>query len=100
MDRQQLGILGQAHAVTHLKALGYRLLAQNWRCTLGEIDIVAEHDGDLVIIEVRTRRGLNALDQALESITPTKQKRLFDLATLYRADHPIDAPGIRIDVVV
>ena len=57
-DKILIGRCGEDEAVRHLQAAGYVVLGRNWRCELGEIDIVAR-DGDvLVICEVKTRSGL------------------------------------------
>lgn len=95
--RRGLGRHGEELAARHLEGKGYQIVARNWRCREGEIDLVA-HDGpDLVIVEVRTRRGL-AYGSPEESITPAKQARLALLAEAYvQAEN---WPGNwRIDVV-
>jgi len=97
--RQRTGKIGEDQAARHLQTLGYRILAQNWRCAAGEADIVALHQNELVIIEVRTRRGAEAASLALESITPAKQARLINIAQLYAAHTKEIVEGMRIDIV-
>ena len=96
-DRAGLGRHGEALAAQHLTARGYHIVARNWRCEAGEIDLVARDGDDLAFVEVRTRRG-QALGSPEESITLAKQARLIDLAEAY-----IQAEGWpgawRIDVV-
>ena len=96
-DRRGLGRHGEELAAQHLMARGYEIVARNWRCETGEIDLVTR-DGDcLAFVEVRTRRG-RALGTPEESITATKQARLVDLAEAYVQMR--DWPGsYRIDVV-
>lgn len=97
--RRRLGQWGESVAATHLESLGYRIVARNWRCSLGEIDIVA-HDGDvLVFAEVKTRRSLD-FGAPEESITPRKAQRLIDLGVQYCIDHSLDDVEWRIDLVV
>ena len=48
---------GEQLAVRHLKRLGYRIVCRNYRCPLGEIDIIARHRGVLVIVEVNSPRS-------------------------------------------
>lgn len=96
-DRRGLGRHGEDLAAEHLAAQGYEIMARNWRCGRGELDLVARDGGCLAFVEVRTRRG-RALGTPEESITPAKQARLVDLAWTYIQEH--DWPGDwRIDVV-
>jgi len=67
-----------------LRRAGLRILARNWRCRFGEIDLVAEEAGTLVFAEVRLRRT-GAFGGAAESITATKRARLRAAAQLYLA---------------
>jgi putative endonuclease len=96
-DRQGLGRRGEELAARHLLAKGYRIIARNWRCETGELDLVTEDGACLTFVEVRTRRG-RALGSPEESITSAKQARLITLAEAYVQAH--DCPGDwRIDVV-
>ena len=52
----ELGKEGEEEAVRYLERLNYQILHRNWRCGRKELDIVAEHQGELVIVEVKTRR--------------------------------------------
>ena len=102
-DRRKVtGALGEAAAAGYLRRNGYQILVTNWRCRLGEIDIVACDDQTLVFVEVRTRRSAR-LGSPEESVTPAKQRRLVDLAQTYlifleTAGRPWAGPW-RIDVV-
>jgi putative endonuclease len=97
--RRRLGDFGEAAAVAHMQKQGYRLLVRNWRCPLGEIDLVAQQDDQVVFVEVRTRRGSNAVAPE-ESVTPTKQQRLIALAYAYLEAHELpDSTPWRIDVI-
>ena len=99
MARKQLGAEGEKRAADFLIARGYQIVARNWRCHVGEADLVAEQGGDLVIIEVRTRRGNAAADLALASINPAKQAKLRQLALAYQALHDLEEMGLRVDIV-
>jgi putative endonuclease len=98
-QQKSLGEHGEALAAEFLAQRGYRIIARNWRCTGGELDIVA-HDGkEWVFVEVRTRRAAN-IDTAIESVTPRKQARLVLAAQAYLdAQYLGDVPS-RIDLVV
>jgi putative endonuclease len=78
-DRGGLGRYGENVAAAHLRAAGLTILARNWRCPEGEVDIVAM-DGDvLVVCEVKTRRGVG-FGTPLDAVTPAKAARLRRLA--------------------
>jgi ribonuclease HII len=96
--RRALGAAGESLTARFLEARGYRVLERNVRTARGEIDLVAEHDGCLVFIEVRLRRGALAGD-ALESVTVAKQRRLRRLAGEYCVERGRALVAMRIDVV-
>lgn len=85
--KKSLGNLGEHLAADRLAELGYRLVETNWRCAVGEVDIVAWHEKCLTFIEVRTRRG-NKAGTPEESVTLTKQRRLLQLVEAYLSSHP------------
>lgn len=97
-QRQRLGRLGERLAVAHLEAKGYRVRETNFRVREGEIDIVAEGDGVLVFVEVRTRRG-DAMGTAAESVTPRKGQRLLAAAKAYGQRHADLPERWRLDVI-
>jgi putative endonuclease len=66
---------------------GLRILARNWRCRHGEIDLIAQEGGTLVFAEVRYRRSAS-FGGAAESITEAKRSRLVAAASLYLAGRP------------
>lgn len=100
--RQGLGRLGEAAAAAHLRRAGYRLLAQNWRCAAGELDLVASQGDQVVFVEVRTRRAGSAHGPTPEeSVGRTKARRLAALAYAYLDQAGLPADGLwRIDVIV
>lgn len=101
--RKKLGDLGERLAVGKLAELGYEVIATNWRCEIGELDIVAWHEQCLTFIEVRTRRGGRA-GTPEDSITLTKRHRLLQLVEAYLQAHPdlydarSEPPACRIDL--
>jgi len=98
VDRRALGKRGEGLAARRLAAEGYRILARNYRCAMGEVDLVAA-DGDcLVFVEVRTRRD-DSWGTPEESITAAKQARLVAIAEHYLAEHVLEGSDWRIDVV-
>jgi len=96
--RRGLGRRGEALAVAELERHGYTIRRRNWRCSEGEIDVVAEHDGWLVFVEVRTRRG-RELGTPEASITAAKRARLIRVAQSYLSEFEPEESDWRIDVV-
>ncbi len=97
--RRQLGASGERVAANWLEARGYRIVARNWRCPYGELDLIAEHEGELVFVEVKTRRGTTH-GAPEEAITPTKRARLVAAAQTYLAEiAAADDRAFRIDVL-
>ncbi len=97
MTTRQAGKRGEAIAAAALRRAGYTILDRNWRCAVGELDLVARHRGDIVFVEVRARR--DGTETALESIGPRKSAKLARLAQVYLAAHGLDDAAHRIDVV-
>ena len=100
MTRAEIGALGEQLAVDHLQSLDMKILARNWRCRWGELDIVAEDDrsGTVVFVEVkaRTTTGFGGVEQA---VTPEKVRRIRRLAGLWLAEKNQRWPQLRIDVI-
>ncbi len=96
--RNSLGSYGEQLAAQYLVGLGFTVLERNWRCWLGELDIIAR-DGDwLVVCEVKTRRSTKT-GWPIEAVTWHKQQRLRQLAMQWLAESGFHPPLIRIDVV-
>ena len=97
MTTRRKGKRGEALAASALEKAGYVIRERNWRCKMGEIDLVALHRGEIVFIEVRARA--DGMDAALESIGARKQAKLMRLAEIYLEMHDLDDAAFRIDVV-
>ncbi len=93
-----LGQQGEQLAAKFLTDAGLSVLGRNWRCTLGEIDIVALDGRTLVVCEVKTRSGVR-FGTPLEAITRQKAHRLRKLAIAWVLAHGLVFDQIRIDVV-
>ena len=100
MDRSRLNVakIGESLAERHLKARGYRILAQNYRARRGEIDLIARDGEFIVFVEVKTRRSLKfGLPQA--AVTLQKQRQISKVALAYlQSRNLLDAP-CRFDVI-
>jgi putative endonuclease len=89
--------MGEELAARYLRERGYIIRERNWRCQIGEVDIIAEEGDALVFVEVRTRRGRD-FGTPEESVTPRKRAKLIEVAEAYLQEH--DWPGDwRIDFV-
>lgn len=75
-----------------------QIIARNWRCSVGEIDIVGRDQDTLVFYEVKTRRSARFGSPA-EAITPAKALRLRRLATQWLSAHQTHASDVRVDVL-
>jgi len=97
-ERLDLGKLGEQLALKKVKSLGYKCIARNYRCTLGEIDLIAKDGDTLVFIETKTRRG-KSLSYAKEAVDRKKRRKLSKVALAYmKANNCCDVKS-RFDVV-
>lgn len=97
-SRRSLGHFGEVVAEGHLRRSGYKIVARNWRCQLGEIDLIAREGGDWVFVEVRTRRNRHC-GTPEESLTRTKQRRLLLLGQTFLQERNLEDVSWRIDLV-
>ena len=99
VDRVALGKWGEDLAVAHLEASGYEVLARNWRCREGELDIIARGGGALVFVEVKARSGLGYGAPA-EAVSFVKARRIHGLAARWLTEcRPPGAYDLRFDVI-
>ena len=98
MGKTQIaGNRGEAAVARYLRQKGYTLLASQWRCRFGELDLVArDRRGTLCIVEVKLR-GVGSIALPREFVDSRKQQRLRSAAELYLASSGLDAP-VRFDV--
>jgi putative endonuclease len=93
--RSELGAAGEDAAAAWYAARGYHVLARNWWCSTGELDLVLGR-GDLVVIcEVKTRRG-STFGAGFEAVGWRKQRKLRQLATVLLGHVP--RASVRFDV--
>jgi putative endonuclease len=93
-----LGGFGEKLAAAHYRAHGYAVLERNWRCRVGEIDLICARGTTLVVCEVKARTG-SARGHPLEAVTEPKQRRLRRLAAAYLQQQGWRWPEVRFDVV-
>ena len=99
VDRNALGRWGEDIAVAHLEHAGYEVLARNWRCRQGELDVVVRQGSALVFVEVKTRSSQDFGEPA-EAVTRIKANRIRGLAGQWLVQHrPRGVEDLRFDVV-
>ena len=96
MSTKQDGDWGEALVEKYLSERGCRIVEREWRCRLGEIDLIAEKDGMLLFVEVKLRTNLR-YGMPREYVTAKKQEKLRAAALLYLSMHGLDVPT-RFDV--
>ena len=89
---------GEKIAAAFLKKNGYRISEINFRCVLGEIDIIARDKGEIVFIEVKTRKS-EELGYPEQAVGIRKQKKMSQLALWYLQKNNITDSGARFYVV-
>ena len=96
-SNQQIGAAGEDQAAAWYLRRGFKIVARNWRCREGELDLVLAKRRLLVVCEVKARSSL-AFGAPIEAITPAKAKRLRVLATRFVEETGVRPAEIRFDV--
>ena len=97
-ERSVLGQVGEKHAARFLRRHGYRIVKRNYRCTTGEIDLIALDGATIVFVEVKTRSSREHADPQ-DAVTPGKQRRLTRGAKAFLAQTHSSERACRFDVV-
>lgn len=97
-SRKELGQKGEKAAQIFLTERGYEILETNWRCSYGEVDIIARDGDELIFCEVKTRRTTSA-GIPEEAVTPQKRQRYIKMARLYLNRNQVAHSSIRFDVI-
>ena len=97
MKTRARGNRGEAEVARFLRKRGYVLLASQWRCRFGELDLVAKDKrGTICVVEVKLR-GVGSIALPREFVDVKKQERLRKTAAAYLSSHDLDVPA-RFDV--
>lgn len=96
--RLSLGDRGEVAACGFLKEKGYKILDKNYKCKIGEIDVVAKREGRLAFIEVKTRTGPR-FGMPQEAVDRKKQEKIFKLAQWYMKEKKLEKIPVAFDVV-
>ena len=100
LTRAEIGALGERLAADHLAGLGLRILARNWRCRYGELDVIAADPttDTVVFVEVKTRTG-DGFGGLAQAVTERKARRLRRLSAVWLATQERRWAAVRIDVI-
>ena len=96
--RQKFGEKSESIAVSYLKKQGYKIIEQNYRTKLGEIDIIAREKGTIAFIEVKARKSKN-FGNPKWAVTPKKQRKISMVALQYLKTTMQSNVKARFDVV-
>ena len=97
-EKEKPGLWGEIYAARFMRENGYEIITANYRCRLGEIDLIAEDRDFLVFVEVKLRKSAD-FAEAREFVDRKKQERLKQTALLYLAQHESAAKQPRFDVI-
>ncbi|NMA83134.1 MAG: YraN family protein [Epulopiscium sp.] len=97
-NHHSVGKHGEELAITYLESLNYQIIEKNFRCKIGEIDLIAKHEEYLVFIEVKYRRSLT-YGYPREAVHKNKQKVISKVALYYLQKHKLFDISCRFDVV-
>lgn len=97
LERRALGNWGEQRVARWYEQRGYEVVARNWRCRQGELDLVARRGGTVVFCEVKTRSS-PAFGVPAEAVTRPKQLRIRRLATAWLAECGAGYAELRFDV--
>ena len=97
MDKILSGKDGEEKACNYLKSKKYKILEKNYRCLYGEIDIIAEYNSTLVIIEVKYRKSAK-FGKGYEAVNYTKQQKIIKTLQYYINEKNVKMP-VRFDVI-
>ncbi|MCQ2465702.1 MAG: YraN family protein [Oscillospiraceae bacterium] len=89
MTKRDLGNRGEDAVCRYVEKYGYRIIARNYSCPRGEIDIVAENSDTIAFIEVKARRE-DPLVSGADAVDYTKKRRIIKTAAWYSYRHPLD----------
>jgi len=98
MRRIRTGKLGESLAVAHLQKMGYQIVAQNYRCLYGEVDVVARDGDTIVFIEVKSRKS-EMFGAPQEAVGLEKQKKLSRVSLHYLQQKRLETCNARFDVI-
>ena len=97
LGRRAHGRFGEQRAAAWYEANGYEVLARNWQCRTGELDLVARRGSTIVFVEVKARAS-EAFGLPAEAVGPVKQRRIRALAAAFLSETGLRSSELRFDV--
>jgi len=97
-DNKKTGKIGEDIAIDFLKKKGYKIIERNYKCVFGEVDIVARDRGDIVFVEVKSRRS-EYFGDPTDAVDFNKQKKISKIALNYLNEKRLDNHDARFDVI-
>ncbi|MDR3216013.1 MAG: YraN family protein [Clostridiaceae bacterium] len=98
MNNKPEGDMGEQSAAEYILKHGYKILERNFSCFYGEADIIAEHKGAVVFIEVKTRNG-RGFGSPAEAVTASKRRSYVMIALNYQKIKKLYDTDMRFDVI-
>lgn len=95
--RTRTGTLGETAVEALYVRRGFRVVARNWRCSVGELDLVVLRGGTLVVCEVKTRRGIR-YGGGFEAVDARKQRKVRSVAEVFILQQGLGGAAVRFDV--
>jgi putative endonuclease len=96
-NQKKIGLRGEEVAANFLEKKGYKILYRNWSFLHKEIDIIAEYNNELIIVEVKTRKA-DSLISPLEAVNLRKQRFIIDAANTFIQQHDVNLE-VRFDII-
>lgn len=97
MNKRKIGAAYEQFAAEYLRGLGYEIMKANYRCPLGEIDLVARDGAYLVFVEVKYRKSLKA-GSPFDAVDKRKQQTIRRVAQWYLTENGFYDTPVRFDV--
>jgi putative endonuclease len=98
-NRRASGSAAEEAAADYLRGLNLLMIARNWRCRTGEIDLIVRSGDTLVFVEVRSRTAPSRYGTAVEAVTPRKCRQVRSTAEVYLRMTGLTGSPVRFDVI-
>lgn len=98
MNNIEKGKFGEEVALKYIISKGGKVIEKNYRTKLGEVDLIAKLNGELVFIEVKSRSNID-YGYPSESVNHKKKRKIVNVAKYYILDNSLDNLSIRFDVI-
>ena len=98
MNKDNIGFKGEEYACNYLENKEYQIIARNFMCNQGEIDIVAKDKNELVFIEVKTRTNLK-YGNPVDAVDKNKTKHIWNATKFYLYKNNLEKEYVRFDVI-